>query len=186
MNENAIERWSSDIGTRATYWLTSGQYTVEKLDNVGILQRIRKTRAKYLVLMNQDTDFPQYMTLHEMIPDVEMHPIHPHWWNWFAMQRLKLYPTIEDHSWEWHAMMGIHFGSMSGTVAAVIALEHCRQLDFYGFYGNLHDPSGRKLPYHYDAADGEYRGNLNFRIDFEMFAEIAALSDRQNAIRIFF
>jgi hypothetical protein len=186
MNENAIERWGADIGNRATYWLTSGQYSVERLEKIGILQRIRATKAKYLVLMNQVSDFGQFVALQEMIPDIEMHPTHPQWWNWYAMQRLKLYPSIEDQSWEYHAMLGAHFGSMSGTMTAIIALEYCKQLDFYGFYGNLHDPSGRKLPYHYDAADGEYRGNLNFRIDFELFAEIAALSYSEHKIRIFF
>jgi hypothetical protein len=74
---------------------------------------------------------------------------------------------------------------MSGTMTAIIALQMCNHIDLYGFYGNYHSMDGQILPYHYDAHDHEYRGNLNVRTDFEFLSQLATFSTKEQSLRIF-
>jgi hypothetical protein len=185
MNENAIEKFGHDIGIRADYWLTSGQYSVEKIEEIGIMRRIRDTGAQYLILMNLLEDFDRFLELRKAFPDVRMYPLYPQFWNWYGHYRLQLYPPIEYDSWEWKTMKGSHFGSMSGTITAIIALQMCDHVDLYGFYGLYHAPNSRVLPYHYDDDDLEYRGNLNVRIDFEFLSQLATMSTAEQSLRLF-
>jgi hypothetical protein len=179
MNENAVDNpaFHADLGTRADFWMFSGQYSIAALKSKGIIDRIRKTGAKIIFLWNQMSDYRKIITIKREFPDVELYALHPQYWWWWCAHRTNLYPEFSSGSWEEYFLTGFRLTSMTGTVSAMMALQSCRSVDLYGFYGLVHAPNGMELEHHYDAGDREKRENLSVRLDLEMLFGLSTLSD---------
>jgi hypothetical protein len=180
MNENAIDKteFHIDLGTKARYWMFSGQYSVAKLKEKGIMDRIRMSGATVIFLWNQATDYHKIIKIKREFPDVEIYALHPHYWWWWCAHRLNLFPDAEAGTWEEYFMSGFRLTSMTGTVMSMMALQSCRTVHLFGFYGLVHAPDGRVLEHHFDAADREKRENLSVRLDLEMLMGLSTLSQR--------
>jgi hypothetical protein len=183
MNENPVEDAPEDLGSRASYWILSGQYTsFEKLRATGIPDRIKRLGAKLIWVYNQESDVKRIISFHRNMPDVDVYALHPAFWQWWiAHRRDFLYPDTDPDTWE-EFFTATRPSAMSGTIATLEALQLCRVVHMYGFYGWIHSPDGRELAFHYSNA--EARDGLSVRVEFELFLQLARLSDSEQELKV--
>jgi hypothetical protein len=183
MNENPVEESPGDLGSRATYWILSGQYTTfDKLYATGIPSRIQRLGAKLIWVYNQQTDVMRVINFHRNMSDVDVYALHPAFWQWWlAHRRSLLFPETDPGSWE-EFFTATRPSAMSGTIATLEALQLCKRVHMYGFYGWIHAPDGRELSFHY--SNGEARDGLSVRVEFELFLQLAALSDDEQELKV--
>jgi hypothetical protein len=172
MNENPLEMRPQDVGSRADYWLFSGQFTLDMLQSGGILWRLRQTNATAVYLWNMNRDMARIEELSKHDKSLKVIAIHPGYWMWFSDHRVDLYPPVAPNTWEWKVLHGEHT-SMSGTISINLALEMCEHVDVYGFYGFVHSPIGLEAPYHWACPSP--RAQLAGRLDYELLLMLASI-----------
>jgi hypothetical protein len=181
MNENPFESHVEDVGSRADYWILSGQFGTDELERLGMICRIRSTSARVIYYYNQPTDLLVVETIHSLYPDLQIVVLNPQFPHWFTQRRQLLFPAVTPKTWE-SDLMESH-SVMSGTMSVAVAWQLCKTVDVYGFYGYSHALSGELAPYHYGCQRYK-RFNLAGRLDFEFMIMLSSLSSKTRRLRI--